>query len=198
MTNELIVDFAESVGAFASHLVDFVKDATADAKTGLRAGLGNRSQRRFRAVEHDTPPTPLHLAEQAVFDGTPLRGIGRIVGDAQTHAKSAGERDEVFLETSGACGVGATTIAERQQFGGVGIERLEIVLPGQSDRVAAEGAVFARGAECEAAKVARGVVDAVGDQGALAKWRKSDRRPPARRCRSTAQADATCRGAPSS
>ena len=125
MTNELILDVAKRVGAFAPQFIDLVKDAGAHAKAGLRVGLLERSQRCLGGVEHHAGPTSLDLAEHAMFDRIPLRGVGRTVSDAQTHAEALGEPDEVFLEAQGARGIGAAAIEEQHQFGGIRVARSE-------------------------------------------------------------------------
>ena len=87
MANEVVLDVAEGIGAFAADVVDFVEDARFDMQSGSSAGTLNGRQRGFMRVEDDTSQSALDVAEQAVFDRMPLRGW--VVGRCARAAPSA-------------------------------------------------------------------------------------------------------------
>lgn len=143
MPNEAIFDVAKSVGAFATDLIDLVEEACGDAETGLRADVVDALQRGLGRIEHDAAPGALDLAEQAVLDRIPLRGIGRVVRDAHTHAETPGQFDHVLLEAQRAGRVGAAAVTQHDQLGGSGVHRSEETLPGEGEGIADKGAGFA-------------------------------------------------------
>lgn len=120
ISNMLICDFAELVGALSADGVELVEDARGDAQAGLRGGLLDRFQRRFGGVEHDIAPGTLNLAEETMFNRVPLGGIRRIEGDAQAQAQPLGQCEQVLLESPGASGIAATPSAEHEHLGGLG------------------------------------------------------------------------------
>ena len=89
MANEVVLDVTEGIGTFATDVVDLVEDTRFDLQSGSSAGALNGLQRGFMRVEDDPSQSALNVAEQAVFDRMPLRGIGWVVGDAQAQPKRA-------------------------------------------------------------------------------------------------------------
>ena len=72
MSNEVVLDIAEGIGAFAADVVDLVEDTRFDIESGSRVGALNGLQRSFMRVEDDATQSALDVAEQAVFDRMPL------------------------------------------------------------------------------------------------------------------------------
>ena len=83
VANEFVLDFAECIGAFPTDVIDSVEDARGDVESGLRVGTLDGIEGGLVAIEDDTAQGSFDVAEQTMFNGVPLRGIGRIVGDAQ-------------------------------------------------------------------------------------------------------------------
>ena len=119
MTNESIFDIAKSVGAFATDFIGLIEDACGDTETGFRAGVLYRSLGR---IEHHSAPRTLDLAEEAVFDGIPLRSVGRIVRDAHMQCETPGQFDHVLFEAQGAGGVGSAAVAQQYHLGGIRVQ----------------------------------------------------------------------------
>ena len=71
------------------------------------------------------------MAKQAAFDRIELRAIRRIVGYADRYGKVVDDRLEVFLEQMLVATVTATTIAQEQDGGRVGVQTPSIAVPKQ-------------------------------------------------------------------
>ena len=93
MPNKLIFDLPESVGAFATECVELIEDARGDAQPGVGGRTLDGPPCGLGGVEDDPTPGALDLAEEAMLNGVPLGGVGRIVGDAQAHAQALGQGD---------------------------------------------------------------------------------------------------------
>ncbi len=167
MPNELVFGLAEGFGACAVDLIDLLEDARGDAQSGLGARALDGLQCGFVGIEHHAAPSALDLTEQAMLAGIPLRGIGRIVDDAQTKSQTPGQRDQFLLEAQGASGVGAAAVEQQHQLGDMRVHLTEGDLPGQRDGIADEGTGFARSAQRDETDVGDDVVDAVSKQNAV-------------------------------
>ena len=143
MANEVVLDVAEGIGTFAADVVDLVEDTRFDMQSCSSAGALNCLQRGFMRVEDDTLQSALDVAEQAVFDRMPLRGIGWVVGDAQGQPQARAERHEILLEAQRTGGVGAAGIERQDDLLGVAVAGMTVFLPGQCDGIADEGAGLA-------------------------------------------------------
>ena len=71
------------------------------------------------------------MAQQAAVDRIELRAIRRIVGYADRYGKVVDDRLEVFLEQMLVATVTATTIAQKQDGGRVGVQTPSIAVPKQ-------------------------------------------------------------------
>lgn len=164
MANETILHRAEGLRALAPQLIGFVEETRSDLQAGLGARGLNGLEGALGGFQDESAPGLLDVAEQAMLDRVPLGGVGRIVGNAQAQPHALGEGDQVFFETQRPGGIGAATVQQQEQFGGVRVERREVRLPGQGDGVTDEGAGLARGAQGDEGLVEAHVVDAVRDE----------------------------------
>jgi len=167
MPNELVFCLTKGFGACAADLIDLVEDARGDAQPGLGVRTLDGLQCGFRGIEHHAAPGALDLTEQAMLDGIPLRGIGRIVDDAQRQSQTLGQLDQVLFEAQGASGVGTAAVAEQDQLGGMRVHPAEGDLPSQGDGIADEGTGFTRSTQGDETDVGDDVVNAVRHQFAV-------------------------------
>jgi hypothetical protein len=144
-------------------VINAVEETGTDHQARFGRGTPHGGQGRLGRVEHLTPQGPLDLTEQAVLDGVPLGGIGRIVGDAQWQPQAPTERDEVFLEACRAHRVGPASIEGEEELPGLGKAGAKLALPGQGDGIADEFAGLVGGTQGDEAEVVEGVVDPVWD-----------------------------------
>ena len=79
-----------------------------------------------------------HVTEQAAFDRVELRTIRGIVGHTDRDGKVVDDRLEVFLEQMLVATVTATTIAQEQDGGRVGVQTPSIAVPKQPQAIAGE------------------------------------------------------------
>jgi hypothetical protein len=89
MKNKAILYLAKCSGAFPADFVRLIEDHRHDGKTGLRGHALRRCQGGLHGIEHHATQGALDLAEEAVLDRMPLRGIGRIVRDARCQPQAA-------------------------------------------------------------------------------------------------------------
>ena len=94
MANEPVFDRAKSLGALAADFIHVIKEAGVHPQSGVGGGALHRLERRLMGIEDLPAQAALDLAEQAMLDGMPFGGIGRVVGNAQAQAESSTQLDQ--------------------------------------------------------------------------------------------------------
>ena len=117
-----------------------------------------------QTVEGSARPVFADLAEQAVFDGVPLRRGRRVVGDGHPQAVPVAEAMlQVELPGAGGATVAAAAVGQDLQGLGFGIALAALGAPPLLDAVDGERRGVGGCADEDGADIGAGVVDAVGD-----------------------------------
>ena len=103
-----------------------------------------------------------------MLDRIVLGAVRRIVGHPQLQLQTVRQLLQVFLEQVLRGTVAATTVAQNQQALGLGIGRMAMLLPPRRNAVAAQFPGVVAGVQVDVGVLTAQVVDAVGDQLALA------------------------------
>ena len=142
----------------------FLHQVSAHGEAGGGAGGTKVLQDQLIAFEGAALPVLADLAEEAVLDGVPLRGTGRVVADGDDELVDVAEAGlEPVLEGAAAGAVAAASVCEDQEVGGVRIGVLSFPFPPAGEVVGREVGGVVGGAHEDGAPVGEEVVDPVGD-----------------------------------
>ena len=89
--NILVLNVIKGLGVLASEGIDLVENISLDLEPGLRGGALDGLAHGLDRVGDDTAKGIFDLTKEAVFNGMPFGGIGRIVRDAQPQPQALTE-----------------------------------------------------------------------------------------------------------
>ena len=156
------------VGDLDAGLVGLAHEVGAHTQSGGGAGGAQVVQDGLVAVEGAARPVLADFAEQAVFDGVPLRRGGRVMGHGDAQAVAVAEAMlQVELPGARRGTVAAAAVGEDLQGLGLRIVLAALGAPPLLDAVDGERRGVGGSADEDGAGIGARVVDAVGDGEAL-------------------------------
>ena len=133
-------------------------------QAGLSAGSANEFEHLLVAVKGLGSPVFGDLGEQAVLDGIPLGGTGRIMSNGGGNAEPIAYLCLDFrLPGPGGATVTAAGVCQNQKFGRTAITTDSFAFPPCGDGMGSEGRGVMRDADTNGAAVVGWIINAIGD-----------------------------------